>query len=86
MVRDYQPRDQRVRLIVHAVNQGVGGAIATGYKAALADGMDCTVVMAGDGQMDPADFAAICEPVLSGRYDYAKGNRLFDQENGRDLK
>jgi glycosyltransferase involved in cell wall biosynthesis len=80
VIRDYQPQDQRVQLIVHPVNQGVGGAIATGYKAALADGMACTVVMAGDGQMDPADFGAICEPVLSGAYDYAKGNRLFSGE------
>lgn len=80
VVRDYQHKDARVQLIVHPQNQGVGGAIATGYKAALADGMDCTVVMAGDGQMDPADFGAICAPVISGEYDYAKGNRLFSGE------
>ena len=80
VIRDYQAQDPRVQLMVHPVNQGVGGAIATGYKAALADGMDCTVVMAGDGQMDPADFVHICEPVLNGGYDYSKGNRLFSGE------
>jgi glycosyltransferase involved in cell wall biosynthesis len=80
IVRAYCAQDPRIELIDHPVNQGVGGAIASGYKAALRERMDVTVVMAGDGQMDPADFSAIVEPVLSGGYDYAKGNRLFSGE------
>lgn len=80
IVRRHQSQDPRIELIVHPVNQGVGGAIASGYKAALAERMDVTVVMAGDGQMDPADFPAIVAPVVSGRCDYAKGNRLFTGE------
>ena len=80
VVEQYQPRDSRVSLIVLTDNQGVGGAIAAGYKAALAGRYDCTVVMAGDGQMDPADFPAIVEPVIARGYDYAKGNRLFSGE------
>ena len=67
----------RIRLIVHDVNQGVGGAIASGYKAALADRMDVTAVMAGDAQMDPADLPAVVAPVARGECDYTKGNRLF---------
>ena len=80
IVREYLPKDSRVHLIVHEHNEGVGGSIATGYKQALAEGMDVAVVMAGDGQMDPADFPAIVAPVLDGGYDYAKGNRLFSGE------
>jgi glycosyltransferase involved in cell wall biosynthesis len=67
----------RIRLITHAVNQGVGGAIATGYRAARDDRFDVTVVMAGDAQMDPADLPAIVAPVARGECDYSKGNRLF---------
>ena len=67
----------RVELIEHEKNQGVGAAILTGYKRALADGIDVTAVMAGDNQMDPADLEAIATPVARGEVDYAKANRLF---------
>lgn len=68
---------QRVILIQHKVNQGVGGAIATGYKWCRDHEMDVTVVMAGDAQMDPADLPALLDPVIEGTVDYTKGNRLF---------
>ncbi len=64
-------------LIQHEENQGVGGAIATGYKWARDHEIDVTAVMAGDGQMDPNDLAPVIEPVVSGSADYTKGNRLF---------
>jgi glycosyltransferase involved in cell wall biosynthesis len=70
----------RIVLLRHAENQGVGGAIATGYKAALAERFDLTVVMAGDAQMDPAELPAIVDPVARGECDYTKGNRLFSGE------
>jgi glycosyltransferase involved in cell wall biosynthesis len=70
----------RVVLIRHQANQGVGGAIASGYKAARDEGIDVTAVMAGDAQMDPAELEAIVGPVLRGECDYTKGNRLFSGE------
>ncbi len=69
--------DRRICLLGHEANQGVGGAIATGYKKALELEMDVTVVMAGDGQMDPKDFMNIIEPIVDGTAEYSKGNRLF---------
>jgi glycosyltransferase involved in cell wall biosynthesis len=67
----------RIKFIRHPINQGVGGAIASGYKAALHDAMDVTAVMAGDAQMDPEDLPRVVGPVARGECDYAKGNRLF---------
>ena len=69
--------DPRVEVITHEQNRGVGAAIVTGYRRALADGVDVTCVMAGDNQMDPADLQAIAGPVARGEVDYAKANRLF---------
>ena len=71
---------ERLRLIFHQANQGVGGAIASGYKAARDEKMDVVVVMAGDGQMDPAELESIAGPVARGECDYTKGNRLFSGE------
>ena len=72
--------DERVELIEHERNCGVGAAIVTGYKRAIADRIDLTCVMAADNQMDPADLRAIVEPVVRGEVDYAKANRLFTGE------
>lgn len=78
--RYVQADPARVVLLRHQVNQGVGGAIASGYKAALAESMDVTAVMAGDAQMDPAELESIVGPVIKGECDYTKGNRLFSGE------
>jgi glycosyltransferase involved in cell wall biosynthesis len=69
--------DERVSVIRHERSNGVGAAIVTGYKQALADGVDVTAVMAADNQMDPADLEALAGAVARGEVDYAKANRLF---------
>ena len=67
----------RVILINNLTNGGVGAAIARGYKWCRDNNIDCTAVMAGDGQMDPAELASICLPVINDDIDYVKGNRLI---------
>lgn len=73
-------RDARVRIIRHADNQGVGGAVISGYQAAIKDGMDVLVKVDGDGQMDPALIPELVAPIIAGEADYTKGNRFFDLE------
>jgi glycosyltransferase involved in cell wall biosynthesis len=68
---------ERIHLIRHETNEGVGGAIATGYKWCRDKEIDVAVVMAGDNQMDPNDLPDLLDPVINNRADYAKGNRLF---------
>ncbi len=72
--------DPRVEVIAHDRNRGVGAAIVTGYKRALADGIDVTCVMAADNQMDVADLESLALPVVRGEVDYAKANRLVSGE------
>jgi len=69
--------NKRVVLIQHEENQGVGGAIAGGYKWVRDNKLDVAVVMAADAQMDPKDLPALLDPVVESETDYAKGNRLF---------
>ncbi|WP_018128754.1 glycosyltransferase family 2 protein [Haladaptatus paucihalophilus] len=68
--------DQRVVPIRHTENRGVGAAIKTGYCRAHEENIDVTAVMAGDGQMRPEMLERIIQPVVDGRADYTKGNRL----------
>ena len=74
-----------VHLIEHETNQGVGGAIASGYKHARDSGYDIAVVMAGDGQMDPEDLPAVLDPVVDNEADYTKGNRLVTGQAFRKI-
>jgi glycosyltransferase involved in cell wall biosynthesis len=69
--------DQRVEVIRHERTRGVGAAIVTGYRRALAERMDAAAVMAGDNQMDPDELESLVQPVVRGQVDYAKANRLF---------
>ncbi len=80
IVKKYQEGNGRILLIEHEKNQGVGGAIADGYKWARDNDLDMAAVMAGDGQMDPKDLPALLDPVVEDRADYSKGNRLFTGE------
>lgn len=80
-----EPAARSIVAIRHETNTGVGGAIKTGYRRALADGVDVTAVMAGDGQMDPAILDRIVDPVVSGVADYAKGNRLCHQTYRQEM-
>jgi len=68
--------DKRVKVIFHTENQGVGGAMITGYKAALESDAQIIVKLDGDGQMDPALIKELIAPIASGRADYTKGDRL----------
>ena len=71
---------ERFILLQHKVNQGVGGAIATGYIWCRDNKIDVTAVMAGDAQMDPNDLPALLAPIAKGEVDYTKGNRLITGE------
>ena len=69
---------EKVTVVYHQVNLGVGGAIVTGYKKALELDSDIVVKVDGDGQMDPSCMEELIQPIVNGTADYAKGNRFSD--------
>jgi len=73
--------DDRVEVIRHEVNQGVGGAIISGHRRALAVGADVSVVMAGDAQMDPEYLDVLLDPVVERGYGFSKANRFFSSDS-----
>ena len=73
--------NDRIIIINHKINSGVGASIASGYKWCKDHDIDCTAVMAGDGQMDPNELEPICTPVVDEDINYVKGNRLLHKSS-----
>ncbi|MDO8754373.1 MAG: glycosyltransferase family 2 protein [Anaerolineales bacterium] len=71
-------KDKRIRLIKHTQNQGVGGAMISGFRKALELGAQIVIKLDGDGQMDPTHIPALITPLIQGKADYTKGNRFRD--------
>jgi glycosyltransferase involved in cell wall biosynthesis len=78
-------QDERVLLVRHPSNQGVGGALITGYRKALELEAQIVVKIDGDGQMDMARLPELLKPLLEGRADYSKGNRFRDFKSLRRM-
>jgi glycosyltransferase involved in cell wall biosynthesis len=61
-------------------NLGIGGAVQTGFKYALAHGYDLAVRLDGDGQHDPTELPKLIEPVLAGDADIVVGSRFAEED------
>jgi glycosyltransferase involved in cell wall biosynthesis len=77
--------NSRILIVNHSLNQGVGGAMISGYKKSLELNASITVKMDGDGQMDPANLSRLIEPLIAGRADFSKGNRFRDFKALREM-
>ncbi|MEC8142629.1 MAG: glycosyltransferase family 2 protein, partial [Candidatus Thermoplasmatota archaeon] len=64
--------------ILQTEGMGVGAAIDLGHQHLLKtiERPFVSVIMAGDGQMDPNDLAAVVQPILDDEADHVKGNRM----------
>ncbi len=77
--------DPRVTLVRHTENTGVGGAMASGYRAALELDCDILVKMDADGQMAPSDLPRLVRPLVNGAAEYTKGNRFYVVNANRSM-
>jgi glycosyltransferase involved in cell wall biosynthesis len=71
----------RVAVLSHDEQRGAGGAVKTGYLAALDGDADLVATVDGDGQMDPRRLDRFLDPLVDGDADYAKGTRLSRREH-----
>jgi UDP-N-acetylglucosamine---dolichyl-phosphate N-acetylglucosaminyltransferase len=72
--------DERIVLINHVVNRGLGGALGTGLAYAHKQGADFLVTYDADGQHAPEDIATVLGPLLQGEADAVVGSRLLRAE------
>ena len=75
----------KVEVFWHTENKGVGGAMKTGYEAALKNGAHVVVKLDGDGQMYPNQIHNLLIPLLTNKADYAKGNRLYSLKTVKSM-
>jgi len=68
--------DPRLAVLHHDDNRGVGGAMVTGFRAALDGGYDVVIKMDADDQMDAGELPALVRPIELGMAEYVKGNRF----------
>lgn len=63
----------------HAVNQGKGAALRSGFRTALEQGCDFVLTLDADGQHDPAEIPAFLEDYAATKADLIIGRRDFRQ-------
>jgi glycosyltransferase involved in cell wall biosynthesis len=66
------------------VNRGQGSALRLGYELARLHGAIYIVTIDADGQYDPAEIAAVLEPVVAGRADFVSGSRRLGSNDQDD--
>ena len=65
---------KKVRVIFHEKNQGKGGAVVTGMKAATGDVL---LIQDADLEYDPRDYPALLKPIKEGVADVVYGSRFL---------
>ena len=69
-------RQAGAEVIVHEVNKGKGGALATGNAWALAQDLEWVYTMDADGQHLPTEMPTFAAEAERGGYDVVVGNRM----------
>jgi len=71
------------RVVRHPFNLGYGAALQTGYKYALAHGVERLVQMDADGQHLPAEVPGLLDPLRRGDCDLVVGSRFLEPSDYR---
>jgi glycosyltransferase involved in cell wall biosynthesis len=79
-------RDRNVPVLQLPANLGIGGAVQTGFKYAVAKKYDIAVQLDGDGQHDPVWLDRVIAPILQGEANCVIGSRYLNENSDRDYK
>tara|TARA_Y100000589_G_C27127755_1_gene619276 strand:- start:491 stop:1441 length:951 start_codon:yes stop_codon:yes gene_type:complete len=69
-------KSEKLVIIRHLRNKGVGGAMKTGINFALGKNVDILVKIDSDGQMAPNLIPKLIKPIIEGKAEVTKGNRF----------
>ena len=77
--------NSKITVLHHSENQGVGGAMITGFQEAMKQNCEVVIKIDGDGQMDISYFGKMLNAIFEEKYNFAKGNRFFDRKMLRKM-
>lgn len=66
----------KVTLIEHDLNRGLGGALGTGFEYARRQNFEAILTFDADGQHNPEDIWPVLRPILYKKADVVIGSRL----------
>ena len=72
--------EPNVRTLFHAVNQGKGAALRTGFAAATGEAV---IVQDADLEYDPQEYPRLLKPLIEGKADVVFGSRFMGAEAHR---
>lgn len=75
LLEDLAKQEARIKVLRHKRNQGKGSAPRTLICNASAD---IVLIQVADLEYEPADYASLLKPILSGKADAVLGYRLID--------
>lgn len=73
-------KKQGAKVYVHIINRGLGGALSTGFSAALINEAEIIASCDADGQHDPEDIKRAVEILKKEKLDVVIGSRLINSE------
>jgi glycosyltransferase involved in cell wall biosynthesis len=73
-------REEKVLLLEHPYNMGIGATMQTGFHYAVQKGYDIAVQIDGDGQHNPASLSSIVQPILDGESNLVIGSRYLQRK------
>jgi glycosyltransferase involved in cell wall biosynthesis len=78
-------KTQKVEIISHKVNKGLGAVFRTASDYALSKKFDFLVIIDGDLQFDPSEIPNLVVPLVENQCDVVIGNRFVDDKLIEDM-
>ena len=78
-------KTQKVEIISHKVNKGLGAVFRTASDYALSKKFDFLVIIDGDLQFDPSEIPNLVVPLVDNQCDVVIGNRFFGDKLIEDM-
>ena len=73
-------KENDFQFITLPINQGIGGAVQSGYRYALQNDYDIAIQMDGDGQHDPIYLDQLIAPIVENKANAVIGSRFITKE------